>query len=271
MINTILATKKRMIQAWTEDGKRVPITIIQAGPVVVTQIKTQEKDGYEALQLGFEERKIKNITKPMRGHLQKLKTGKNTKLPRFLREVKIQQTTTNKQQPKIGDIIKASDVLSPGDLVKVTGISKGKGFAGVVKRWHFAGGPRTHGQSDRERAPGSIGATTTPGRVLRGKKMAGRMGAETATVRNLTVLEIGKDGEVKLSGLVPGNPGGLLSIEKIGKNEKFSPLVTRGEEIHPEELPSIKLSEEDKENEEGKEQNAERVPSEQNTERAQSQ
>ncbi len=242
MINTILATKKRMTQAWTEDGRRIPVTIIQAGPVVVTQIKTQEKDGYLAVQLGFEEKKLKNITKPVRGHLKR--AIKDQKVaPRFLREVHIQHLTSNIQHPNVGDIIKASDVFEPGDLVKVTGISKGKGFAGVVKRWHFAGGPRTHGQSDRERAPGSIGATTTPGRVLRGKKMAGRMGAEAATVRNLTVLEIGKDGEVKLSGPVPGNPGGLLSIEKIGKNEKFSPLVTRGEEIHPEELPPIKVEE----------------------------
>lgn len=230
-----------MSQAWTEDGRRLPVTIVQAGPVVVTQIKNQEKDGYIAVQLGLGERKIKNTTKPLQGHFKK---SQIFQFPRFLKEVKISPTSTEDRLPNTGEIIKAADIFAPGDLVKATGISKGKGFAGVVKRWHFAGGPRTHGQSDRERAPGSIGQTTTPGRVYKGKKMAGRMGGERSTARNLIVLSVKDDGEVKLSGPIPGNKKGLVLLEKIGQSKKFSPLVKRGEEIHPEESSPIEADEE---------------------------
>lgn len=252
MITTILATKRGMTQSWTEEGRRVPVTIVQAGPVVVTQLKTQDKDHYQAVQLGFGEKKIKNISKPIKGHLKKLQTEKTLPaqagpylqieniLPRYIKEARITQAA---QDIDVGDVIKASDVLSPGDLVKVTGVSKGKGFAGVVKRWGFAGGPRTHGQSDRERAPGSIGSTTTPGRVLKGKKMAGRMGGERVSMKNLTILSVAEDGEVKLDGPVPGRIGGLLYIKKTGRDTKFSQLIRKGGEIHPEELPPIQVEE----------------------------
>lgn len=117
---------------------------------------------------------------------------------------------------KVGDEIKASDFLNPGDIIEVTGVSKGKGFAGVVKRHHFKGGPRTHGQSDRERAPGSVGQTTTPGRVYKGKRMAGRMGGEQTTIKNLHIISISPEsGQIEISGQVPGKPGSLLSIKKI--------------------------------------------------------
>lgn len=243
-----------MTQAWTEDGHRVAVAIVEASPAVVTQVKDLEKDGYTAIQLAIGSRRIKNITKPLQGHLQKAFKTENTQehkqsltlrdktLPRFLKEIK----TT--EEYKIGDSVAASDVLTAGDIVKVSGVSKGKGFAGGVKRWGFHGGPKTHGQSDRHRAPGSIGQGTTPGRVYKGKKMAGRMGGIGATALNLTVLDVIGD-EIKLSGPIPGVPGGLVVIEKTGKDKNFSPLVGRGEEITPEELPPLEVpSDEEVEN-----------------------
>lgn len=215
MINAILGIKKEQTQKFTSQGERVPVTRIQAGPCVVVQVKKQEKDGYLAVQLGLGAKKEKRTKKPVLGHVKK--AGLAT-IPRFLREVRLEEEIALKP----GEEIKLSDVLKPGDLVNVTGISKGKGFAGVVKRWGFAGGPRTHGQSDRERAPGSIGSTTTPGRVLKGKKMAGRMGGEKITVRNLLVMELEPEENLLLvKGLVPGNKRGLLLIKKVGEDKKF--------------------------------------------------
>lgn len=223
-----------MGQAFTESGIRVPVTVVEIGPNVVTQVKTKEKDRYNAVQLGFGNRKIKNITKPLLGHLkgaiemQKAKSEKQNVAPRFLREVRIEGDI----EYKAGDVVNAPDILRPGDFVQVTGVSKGKGFAGVVKRWGFAGGPKTHGQSDRLRAPGSIGQGTTPGRVLKGKKMAGRMGQEKVTVANLTVLKVDKEkGELWLSGPVSGARGSLLVVKKTGENKKLESLFgTKKEE-----------------------------------------
>lgn len=199
-----------MSQAFIQ-GFRVPVTKISAGPCIVTQIKKEDKDGYWAVQLGFGEKRTKNITNPEKGHLKAAYKDQN-KAARFLREVRVQK----EPEMKIGDIVKVSDIFNIGDLVAVTGISKGKGFAGVVKRWHFAGGPRTHGQSDRERAPGSIGQTTTPGRVLKGKKMAGRMGNKRVTVKNLHIVSLDSEkNELAISGAVPGVSGSLIMIRKI--------------------------------------------------------
>lgn len=190
-------------------GKRVPVTVVKVGPCVVTQIR-KEKDSY-VVQIGFGEKKIKNISKPLLGHLRGVINKKDQKAPRFLYDARVNE----EPQYKIGDVISASDVFSSGDNIFVTGISKGKGFAGVVKRWHFAGGPKTHGQSDRQRAPGSIGQGTTPGRVFKGKKMAGRMGGDRVTLKNLKVLEIGKEENVlTISGPVPGKKLGLLILRK---------------------------------------------------------
>ena len=214
MINTILGSKGKMGQTFVE-GYRISVTKVVAGPCVVTQIKKEENDGYWAVQLGFGEKRIKNITKPLQGHLKKStnpQITKSTKLPRFLREVRLEKEV----EAKVGDILKASDIFNVGDVITVSGTSKGKGFAGVVRRWHFAGGPHTHGQSDRERAPGSIGQTTTPGRVLKGKKMAGRMGSEKVTVKGLHVISINPEkNEIEISGSIPGNYGGLIKITKI--------------------------------------------------------
>ena len=209
MINTILGSKGASSQTFIE-GFRIPVTKVTAGPCVVTQIKKMDKDGYWAIQLGFSSKRAKNTSKPLQGHLKV--TSKDEKFPRYIREVR----TDKEPELKIGDVVKVSDIFKTGDVVAVTGISKGKGFAGVVKKHHFRGGPRTHGQSDRERAPGSVGQTTTPGRVYKGKRMAGRMGGEKATIKNLHIISINPESrEVEISGQVPGNTGSLISIRKI--------------------------------------------------------
>lgn len=201
------------------EGTRIPVTKISAGPCVVTQIKSKEKDGYWAIQVGFGTRNIKHIAKPQQAHLRGV--TKEKEAPRFLREIRF----LKKPLVKVGDVISVSEVFKRGDEVSVTGISKGKGFAGVVKRWKFAGGPKTHGQSDRQRAPGSIGQGTTPGRVWKGKKMAGRMGGEQATVKNLIVVDVNNDeSTILVSGPVPGNKNGLLRIRKTGSG-KLKELV----------------------------------------------
>lgn len=194
-------------------GIRIPITKVLAGPCVVTQVKNRDKDGYWAVQLGFGQRKIKNLSKPLQGHLKKI-TNYKLQIPnfsRYLREVRLDK----EPEQNVGDQIKASDIFKVGDMVSVTGTSKGKGFAGVVKRWHFAGGPKTHGQSDRQRAPGSIGQGTTPGRVLKGKKMAGRMGMDRVTLKSIHVISVDPEkNEISLSGPIPGSFGSFLLLTK---------------------------------------------------------
>lgn len=207
----------RMSQTYV-NGIRLPVTKIEVGPCIVTQIKKTEKDGYWAIQLGFGMKKTKNITKSLQGHLKKSISSKETPktLPRFIKEVKLKE----EPKEKIGDQIKVSDILNVGDKVSITGISKGKGFAGGVKRWHFSGGPKTHGQSDRQRAPGSIGQGTTPGRVYKGKHMAGRMGSNTVKIKGLKVLNINPEkNEIEISGPIPGKTGSLVILEKIGRKE----------------------------------------------------
>lgn len=212
MLIGILGEKIAMSQRFDKNGKVLPVTEIKAGPVTVVQIKEKEKDGYSAIQLAYGNKK--RITKPVEGHLKK--TGSKLS-PKVLAEFK----TSNDDLPKSGDRLTVDQILTPGDLVQVTGISKGKGFTGVVKRWGFAGGPKSHGQRDRLRAPGSIGQTTTPGRVFRGKKMAGRAGHEKVTVKNLQVVEVdGAKNLLVLSGSVPGPKTSILKIEKIGHVKK---------------------------------------------------
>jgi len=194
-----------MTQVPLESGEMAAVTAIEAGPCLVTQIKNQDKDGYSAVQLGFME--TKRLNAPQRGHLKGLDKM------RYLHEFRIEDTGPVKHGDKI-DV----GFLNSGDLIKVSGLSKGKGFAGVVKRYHFSGGPKTHGQSDRHRAPGSIGATTYPGRVLKGKRMAGHMGNRKNTVRNLEVVRVDTSQNLLLvRGAVPGAKRGLLIIEKAGK------------------------------------------------------
>lgn len=219
MLDTIFGTKVDVTQKFTEDGKRIPVTRIKTGPSYVIQIKDEDKEGYHAIQLGWGEKDLRKINQPIKGHL---KGARLKKAPLYLSEVKLAKAA----KFKVGDEIKPTDVLKPGDKVKVTGWSKGKGFTGVVKRWGFAGGPRTHGQSDRQRAPGSIGQTTTPGRVFKGKKMAGRSGGVKVTMAGLMVMGIDLNkGLLLVKGLVPGPRRGRLVIKKMGESKRFVPLL----------------------------------------------
>ncbi len=203
----IIGQKLGMTRVFDESGNAVPATVIQAGPCVVTQVKTRETDKYNAVQLGFDERKEKNTPLPLKGHLKK----SGDKLFRIIKEIR---NFESKEPVKPGDEIKA-DIFNVGDKVTVSGISKGRGFAGVVKRYHFGGGPKTHGQSDRLRAPGSIGQSSYPSRVFRGIKMPGRLGGKKVSVHNLQVIKI--DGENNLlivKGAVPGATKGYVIIKK---------------------------------------------------------
>jgi large subunit ribosomal protein L3 len=214
-LDGLLGIKKYQGQAFLEDGKRVPFSAVLASGNIITQVKTTEKEGYNSLQLGFGTKK--KATKSQIGNGKKAGLEKS---PRFFREIRVDDLG----EVKAGTEVKIEEVFTPGDIIDVIGTSKGKGFAGVVKRHHFKGGPRTHGQSDRERAPGSIGQTTTPGRVYKGKRMAGRMGHERVTVKNLQILEIKEDGTILVKGLIPGAVNSLVLIKKVGENKKFVPL-----------------------------------------------
>ena len=202
-----IGRKIGMTQLFQENGEAMAVTVIQAGPSVVTQIKSREKDGYDALQVGFIENKVKQsqLSSAENGHLRGIENV------RYLREFRTDDISSVKRGDKV-DV----GFLKQGDLIDITGFSKGRGFAGVVKRYHFAGGPKTHGQTDRHRAPGSIGATTFPGRVLKGKRMAGHMGNRRMTARNLEVIQADPESNLLLvKGAVPGANGGLLIIEKV--------------------------------------------------------
>ncbi|MFV9506526.1 MAG: 50S ribosomal protein L3 [Oscillochloridaceae bacterium umkhey_bin13] len=208
MVHGMLGRKVGMMQIFTEKGEVVPVTVINAGPCVVTQIRVSERDGYNAVQLGFEQVPPRKLTKPQQGHLK----GAGT-LVRILREF----SADDPQAHNVGEIVNV-DLFSAGQKVDISGNSKGRGFAGVVKRHHFRGGPKTHGQSDRHRAPGSIGAGTTPGRVWKGQKMAGRMGGKRVTVQNLEVVEVlPEQNLILVKGSVPGARNGLLQIRKAVK------------------------------------------------------
>jgi large subunit ribosomal protein L3 len=253
MLNTIIGLKEKMSQTFVE-GRRVTVTKVKVAPCVVTQVKTMEKDGYWGLQLGVGERTTKNVSKALQGHLKTI--IKNNTAPRYLLEVKFDKEPQNKQNEaiKIGDTITLSDIFSLGDVINVTGISKGKGFAGAVKRWHFHGGPRTHGQSDRERAPGSIGAGTTPGRIYKGKHMAGRMGSDRVTVKNLQVVSLDDEtNEMEVSGPVPGVTGAPLILKRVSKGKlegivEVQAAIVEGEpeaegEVKTEESQAVKPEE----------------------------
>lgn len=208
MISGIIGKKLGMTQVFSAYGKAEAVTAIEAGPCVVTQVKTDAKEGYTAAQLGFGE--AKRLNSPEQGHLKKLGQF------RHLRELRLDDA----EAVKVGDKIDVS-LFQAGDLVDVTGISRGKGFAGAIKRHHFAGGPKTHGQSDRHRAPGSIGAGTSPGRVLKGLRMPGHMGSERVTVRHLEIIEADPaSNRLLVKGAVPGSRNGLLMIRKSRGGEQ---------------------------------------------------
>lgn len=208
MLKGLIGKKIGMSQIFDERGVAYPVTLIEAGPCYVTQIRRPESEGYSAVQLGFSETHPKRLTGGELGHL------KTANLPplRFLREFR-----TKSLDVSVGDVMKA-DVFSVGERVDVIGTSKGKGFAGAVKRYHFAGGPKTHGQSDRHRAPGSNGSGTTPGRVYKGAHRPGHMGDERVTVQSLKVVLVDVERNlIGVHGAVPGSKGGLVIINEARK------------------------------------------------------
>jgi large subunit ribosomal protein L3 len=209
-MDTLYGHKVGMTQVFTETGAMVPVTVIQAGPCYVTQVRTVARDGYDAVQLGLDP--ARRVTKPEAGHLTKA----GAPLLRTLREVR-----GSTEGYEIGQQVTVA-MFAKGDLVDVSGQSKGRGFQGGVKRHHFRGGPRTHGQSDRHRAPGSIGSGTTPGRVLRGTRMAGHMGDRKATVQCLRVVDIDVENNLLLvRGAIPGAKNGLVAVRKTVKTGKL--------------------------------------------------
>lgn len=201
----LIGKKIGMTSVFSAEGKNIPCTVIEAGPCVVTQIKTNEKDGYEAIQLAFGEKKDKHTTKPMQGHFKKANTTPKRKIVEF-------KSFNNSYN--LGDVVSV-DIIEEGSWVDIAGISKGKGFQGVVKRHGFAGvGDATHGQHNRLRAPGSIGAASYPARVFKGMRMAGRTGGETVKIENLKVLKvIAEQNLILVKGSVPGAKGTYLILE----------------------------------------------------------
>lgn len=211
MLKGLIGKKIGMTQIFDENGAAVPVTVIEAGPCYVTQVRTVEGDGYTAVQLGYNEVKPKRLTNGQKGHLKR----NNLNLPplKFLREFRV-------KSPEVTEGDKLSvDVFTVGEFVDVVGTSKGKGFAGAVKRYHFRGGPKTHGQSDRHRAPGSRGAGTTPGRVYKGARGPGHMGDERVTAQNLKVVLLDEERNlIGVRGSVPGPKGGLVLVKEARKN-----------------------------------------------------
>lgn len=209
MIHGLLGKKLGMTQIFDETGRVIPVSVLRVGPCVVTDVRTTDRDGYEAVQLGFDE--SKRLNSPERG--QRRKAGSSSK---YLREMKADDISGY----EIGQVIDCS-MFEPGSKVDVTGTTKGKGFAGVVKRHGFSGGPKTHGQSDRHRAPGSIGSSATPGRVFKSMKMAGRMGNERHTVQGLEVVKVDPEKNLVLvRGAVPGVKDGLLVVRTSVKSRQ---------------------------------------------------
>lgn len=209
MVNGIIGRKVGMTQVFEESGKVVPVTVIEAGPCPIVQLKTQERDGYEAVQLGFGERKASRTNQPRQGHFAKAQVEPMA----VLREFRVKSLA----DVTVGSVVDAS-LFSEGELVDVSGTSKGHGFTGVVKRWGFAGGKKSHGGEQDLRRPGSIGASATPSRVFKGKRMAGRYGAKRHTVQNLPVIQADAERNLLVvKGAVPGPTNGLLLIRKASK------------------------------------------------------
>jgi large subunit ribosomal protein L3 len=202
----IIGKKVGMTQIFDDNGNVIPVTVIQAGPCFVTQIRSDENDGYAAVQLGYGETKAQRLTKGQLGHLKR----NNLPALRYLREFRLKNGDVDVQE---GQELKA-DVFATGDRVDIIGTSKGRGFAGTIKRHHFHRQPKTHGQSDRERAPGSVGATTTPGRTYKGQRMAGRMGGDRVTAENLEVVVVDVARNLlAFRGSVPGANDGIVMIK----------------------------------------------------------
>jgi large subunit ribosomal protein L3 len=212
MLNAILGRKLGMTRVFTEDGRWIEVTLLQAGPCTVVQRKTNSTDGYDAVQVGFEERAERKTNKPLAGHFKK----QGVTPQRVLKEFRVQP----EESLKPGDKIVGTDIFKTGDRVDVQGRSKGKGFAGVVKRHGFSGGPGSHG-SHSHRVAGSIGQSADPSKVYRGKRMAGQMGDANITTQNLEVLLVDADKHlIGVRGAVPGANGGLVVVQQTVKGSK---------------------------------------------------
>jgi len=209
----IIGKKVGMTQIFDESGNVIPVTVIEAGPCYVTQVRTSERDGYAAIQLGFEQTKPKRLTQGQLGHLRR----NNLPALRYLREFRVRNG--GGLEIEEGQEIKA-DVFEKGELVDVIGTSKGRGFAGTIKRHGFHRQPKTHGQSDRERAPGSVGMCATPSRTLKGQRMAGRMGNDRVTIQNLEVVEVDPERNLlAVRGSVPGARDGIVMVKLSRANK----------------------------------------------------
>lgn len=235
MLKALIGTKLNMSQVFDSHGRVTPVTKIKFEPNLVVALKTKETDGYKAAQMGVGT--VKQVTKPLKGHFDKAKLKQT---PKFLKEVVFDGDL------KIGQEINMEEVFHKGGLVDVVGKSKGRGFAGVIKRHGFHGGPKTHGQSDRHRAPGSIGATTTPGRVFKGIKMAGHMGNAQVSIFGLEIMEVNKEDKILvIKGSVPGPTGSIILVKKSKKKKA---------DYHEPEIPAMPNvgggSEDEKPNEE---------------------
>lgn len=210
----MIGKKVGMTQIFDEQGNVIPVTVIQAGPCYVTQIRTSDRDGYHAIQLGYEETSPNRLTQAQRGHLQR------TNLPalRYLREFRVRDSEATELEEGAQITV---DVFEQGQMVDVVGTTKGRGFAGTIKRHGFHRGPKTHGQSDRERSPGSIGMCATPGRTLKGQRMGGRMGNDRVTIQNLEVIVVDPEKNLlAVKGSIPGARGGIVIIKPARKNKK---------------------------------------------------
>lgn len=225
MKQAIIGKKIGMSQIFDETGKVIPVTVIEAGPCTVTQKRTVEKDGYAAIQLGFADVKEKHLTKPMKGHFEKA----GVPARKFLREFRIEDT----DKYNVGDTLLA-DVFAEGDMVDVIGTSKGKGFAGVVKRWNARMQEHTHGVGPVHRSVGSTGAATDPSRVMPGKKMPGHLGAEQVTIQNLKIVKVDPElNLIAIKGAVPGPKGGIVYIKNTVKDNRVKNTQLQGVSSNP--------------------------------------
>ena len=221
----IIGKKVGMTQIFDATGKVIPVTVVEAGPCTVTQIKTVEKDGYASIQLGYADISDKKLTKPMKGHFAKANVGAK----KYLKEFRLADCT----KYNVGDIVKA-DVFAEGDKVDVIGTSKGKGYAGVVKRWNARMQQHTHGVGPVHRSVGSMGANTDPSRVMPGKKMAGHLGAEQVTVQNLQIVKVDAESNmIAVKGAIPGPKGGLVYIKNTVKLNRVKNTQAQGVSSNP--------------------------------------
>ena len=203
-MNGLIGKKIGMTQIFDDDGNIIPVTVVEAGPCYITQVKTVEKDGYAAVQIAFG--KTKNVIKPISGHYQKAGVEPKNKLIEF--------ELIPDENVQLGEEVKV-DIFKPGEKIKISGVSKGRGFAGVIKRHGFSGGPVSHGQSDRLRAPGSMGQSSYPSRVFKGKKLPGRFGNDRVTVKNLKIVKVDVEKNLLfIKGAVPGARNGFVEIRK---------------------------------------------------------